>query len=47
LEAEEFMVEELDFIARFAQTKGFDIKPRTIFVEGTTDVDLFELAAKF
>jgi len=40
------MVEELDFIARFARSKGFDIKPRTIFVEGTTDVDLFQLSAK-
>jgi hypothetical protein len=40
------MADELDYIAYFARTKKFNIKPRTIFVEGTTDVDLFELAAK-
>jgi len=40
------MAEELDYIAYFARTKRFDIRPRTIFVEGTTDVELFELAAK-
>jgi len=40
------MFEELDYIAIFARTKKFDIKPRTIFVEGTTDVELFELAAR-
>lgn len=40
------MGEDLDYIAYFARTKKFNIKPRTIFVEGTTDVALFELAAK-
>ncbi len=40
------MSEDLDYIAYFARTKKFDVKPRTIFVEGTTDVTLFELAAK-
>lgn len=40
------MIEELDYIARFARTKNFDIRPRTVFVEGTTDVELFELAAQ-
>lgn len=40
------MSEDLDYIAYFARTKKFDIRPRTIFVEGTTDVALFELAAK-
>lgn len=40
------MAENLDYIAYFARTKNFNIKPRTIFVEGTTDVKLFELAAK-
>lgn len=40
------MAEDLDYIAYFARTKNFNIKPRTIFVEGTTDVKLFEFAAK-
>ncbi len=40
------MVGELDDIARFAKSQNLDIKPRTVFVEGTSDVDLFEYAAK-
>lgn len=40
------MTEKLDYIARFAKTKNFDLRPRTVFVEGTTDVDLFQLAAR-
>ena len=38
--------DQLDYIERFAKSKGFDIRPRTIFVEGTRDADLFQLAAK-
>ena len=40
------MAEDLDYIAYFARTKKFNVKPRTIFVEGPTDVRLFEYAAK-
>lgn len=34
-----------DFVAIYAESKGFDIKPRTILVEGTSDVRLFNFAA--
>lgn len=40
------MVEETDYIALFAKTKNFVLRPRTVFVEGTTDVELFTLAAR-
>jgi len=40
------MVDNLDFIALYAREKNFKIQPRTIFVEGITDVKLFELAAQ-
>jgi hypothetical protein len=40
------MTIEMDYIAHFAKSKNFNIRPRTIFVEGTTDVDLFELAVQ-
>jgi len=40
------MPEETDYIALFAKTKNFDLRPRTVFVEGTTDVELFTLAAR-
>ena len=40
------MVKNLDYIARFARAKNFDIRPRTVFVEGVTDVELLKLAAK-
>lgn len=40
------MPDDLDYIAFFANTKKFDIRPRTIFVEGTSDVAIFQLAAK-
>ena len=40
------MVDDVDYIAYFAKTKKFNIRPYTIFVEGTTDVRLFEFAAK-
>lgn len=34
-----------DFVALYAESKGFEIKPRTILVEGTSDVRLFSFAA--
>ena len=37
---------DLDFVARFAKAKNFDIRTRTVFVEGTSDVGLFYHAAK-
>lgn len=40
------MTDELDYIALFAKTKNFDLRPRIIFVEGNTDVELFSLAAR-
>ncbi|MBN1584708.1 MAG: hypothetical protein JXA89_28635 [Anaerolineae bacterium] len=40
------MAEKPDHVFNFAKTKQFDIRPRTVFVEGTTDVDLFRLAAR-
>ena len=39
------MSEALDPVARYAMYLGFEIRPRTVLVEGTTDVDLFQLAA--
>lgn len=35
-----------DLIQQFGESKKWTIKPRTVFVEGTTDVDLFELTAR-
>ena len=40
------MVEELDFVARYAIGLGMAIRFRTVLVEGTTDVELFQLAAR-
>lgn len=37
----------LDSVQRYASTLGIRVQPRTVLVEGTTDVDLFELAAKY
>ena len=39
------MAEELDFVARYAMGEGLAIRNRTVLVEGSTDVELFELAA--
>jgi hypothetical protein len=36
----------LDCVALYAREKNFAIRSRTILVEGLTDVDLFELAAR-
>ena len=41
------MSEQVDFVARYANAIGLDIRVRTVLVEGTTDVDLFRLAADF
>ena len=40
------MAIEGDPVQRYASTLGFRAQPRTILVEGTTDVDLFGLAAR-
>ena len=40
------MAEELDSVARYAMVLGFVVRPRTVLVEGTTDVELFQLAAR-
>lgn len=40
------MAEELDFVARHGMALGFRIQARTVLVEGTTDADLFQLAAR-
>lgn len=40
------MVEDLDYVARYAMSLGLSILPRTVLVEGTSDVDLFQLAAR-
>ena len=40
------MAENLDFVARYAQSLGLTVLPRTVLVEGTSDAELFELAAR-
>lgn len=40
------MAEELDFVARYAMGDGLAIRNRTVLVEGTTDAELFQLAAR-
>lgn len=40
------MAEDLDSVARYAMVLGFAVRPRTVLVEGTTDVELFHLAAR-
>jgi hypothetical protein len=37
---------ELDSVARYAMLLGFAVRNRTVLVEGTTDADLFHLAAR-
>lgn len=39
-------MEELDSVQRYALALGVSVRPRTILVEGTTDVELFQLAAR-
>jgi len=38
--------QENDFVAQYASSVGFSIRARTVLVEGTTDVELFNLAAR-
>lgn len=40
------MSEEVDFVAIYGRSLGMQVAIRTILVEGVTDVDLFELAAR-
>lgn len=40
------MPEDLDFVDRYARSQGLFVRPRTILLEGTTDVALFKLAAR-
>lgn len=39
------MAHETDYIERFALAKCFSILPRTVFVKGARDVELFQLAS--
>ncbi len=38
--------DELDPVARYGMASGFAVRARTILVEGSTDADLFQLAAR-
>lgn len=40
------MAEELDSVARYGMALGFDVRRRTVLVEGTSDVELFNMAAR-
>ncbi|MDS0849098.1 hypothetical protein [Burkholderia cenocepacia] len=40
------MKEPPDFVAIYGASLGFSFRSRTVLVEGTTDVDLFKLAAR-
>jgi len=40
------MPQQTDFVAIYGKSLGFSIASRTVLVEGTTDVDLFNLAAR-
>lgn len=39
------MADPLDAVALYGRSLGFEVRPRTILVEGNTDADLFHLAA--
>ena len=41
------MPEALDAVAYYALSLGYDIRPKVVLVEGTTDVALFGMAARF
>jgi len=41
------VAEILDPLATYAQSKGYTARSRTVLVEGTTDYELFERAARF
>ena len=40
------MSQEIDFVERYGQSLGLAIRPRTVVVEGTTDVELFRQSAR-
>jgi hypothetical protein len=40
------VAEQLDNVARYASALGLQIRKRTVLVEGTSDADLFEMAAR-
>ncbi|WP_454872964.1 hypothetical protein [Paraburkholderia xenovorans] len=40
------MADELDSVTRYGKTLDFAVLPKTVLVEGSTDVELFKLAAK-
>ena len=35
-----------DSVAQYGASLGMDVRPRTVLVEGTSDADLFRLAAR-
>jgi|GEM_PF-1596570 hypothetical protein len=39
------MAQEFDTVASYGRSLGWDLRPRTVLVEGTTDAALFHLAA--
>ncbi len=45
-ESKRLVAQENDFVAQYASSLGFSIRIRTVLVEGTTDVELFNLAAR-
>jgi hypothetical protein len=40
------MAQEFDTVASYGQSLGWGLRPRTVLVEGTTDVAFFQLAAR-
>jgi len=40
------MAQEFDPVAAYGQSLGWNLRPRTVLLEGTTDVALFQLAAR-
>jgi hypothetical protein len=36
---------DMDFVVLYGRALGWNLRPKTVLVEGTTDVDLFQLAA--
>ena len=40
------MVQEFDPVAAYGQSLSWNLRPRTVLVEGTTDMALFQLAAR-
>ena len=39
-------MEDIDLVARYGASRGWRLLPRSVLVEGTSDVSLFELAAE-